>query len=524
MVRKRILALFCACMMGAALLAGCGSSSETTSEGSSDAAEESSSEEALGNHLNAALYWFGTSLDPATEYDGWTTSRAGITETLVVVDENYELQPKLADSWEQTDDTTWVMHIREGVTFHDGSAVDGEAVKASLERAMETQERAVTAAKIDTIEADGQEVTITTSEPFGAFLANLSEPLYSIVKVDDDQDYANAPIGTGPFMVTDFTVNDTIEEVRYDDYWDGASSIESVTIKCITEDSTRGLALQSGEQDIVQRVASTDLTTFLNDDNYQTIETTGARVRILAMNENVEALADENVRAAIAASIDYDSLVSVLGEVVTQAGAPFPASSPYGYDDLDKQTYDPTAAAEALAAAGYEDADGDGIVEKDGEPLSLSLTYALADYTTMLEAVQSMLKENGIEIQLNLVDDIADSRDSQNFELLCTNWQSLSTGDPQWFLETMYKSDGSGNCMSYSNAELDEVINKMSNTFTEDERTALAIEAEEILLEDNPCIWALGEKNFVVANAKVGNITAYPIDYYFLDNKVTIAS
>ena len=125
---------------------------------------------AEGKHLNAALYWFGSSLDPATEWDGWTTCRAGITETLVTVNEKYEIVPLLADSWEQTDDVTWVMHIRDGVTFHNGKSVDGEAVKKSFERAMTMQDRAVSAAKIASIEADGQTVTITTTEPFGAFL------------------------------------------------------------------------------------------------------------------------------------------------------------------------------------------------------------------------------------------------------------------------------------------------------------------------------------------------------------------
>ena len=184
MVKKRILTLaLVLSMIGTAMLAGCGSSG-----GGSDSGNEaqSTAEAAQDSHIKAALYWFGTSLDPATEYDGWTTCRAGLTETLVTVDQNYEIQPLLAESWEQKDDVTWVMHIREGVTFHDGTPVDGAAVKASFERAMEVQERAKDAAKIKSIEADGQDVTFVTEEPFGAFLANISEPMYSIVKVGDD--------------------------------------------------------------------------------------------------------------------------------------------------------------------------------------------------------------------------------------------------------------------------------------------------------------------------------------------------
>ena len=543
MARNKLIAFTCAAVMACTLFAGCGSSSAGNSQdlsvsqnsasvSASSISKETETPAASGTgdsastagekHLNAALYWFGTSLDPATEYDGWTTCRAGITETLVTVDKNYELQPLLADSWKQTDDTTWVFHIRDGVTFQDGTPVDAAACKASLERAMQVQERAVTAAKIDTIEADGQNLTIKTTEPFGAFLANLSEPLYSIIKVGDDQDYADKPIGTGPFMVTDFTVNEKIDEVKYGGYWNGASDIDSITITCIEDDSTRGLALQSGEQDIVQRVASTDIDTFANDSDYQALNTTGARIRLLLLNQSNEALKDANVRKALADCIDYDSLVSILGSGVTVAGAPYPASAPYGYDDLDKQTYKPDEAKSLLEQAGYKDSDGDGIVDKDGKNLSLKITYSMGDYTTMLEAVQSMAKEAGIDIQLNLADDITESEKNKDYDILCTNWQCLSTGDPQWFLDQLYKTDGSDNSMNYSNTDLDQIISELSNTFDTDGRQKLTIDAEKILLQDTASIWLVGEKNYVVANSKVQNITPYPIDYYFIDNKLSI--
>lgn len=112
------------------------------------ATQEQKTESKAKTHVNAGLYWTENTLDPATEYDGWSSSRAGITETLVTIDEKLELKPLLADSWKQENDTTWVFHIREGVTFHNGKKVDAQAVKAAFERAMTIQERAKTAAKI----------------------------------------------------------------------------------------------------------------------------------------------------------------------------------------------------------------------------------------------------------------------------------------------------------------------------------------------------------------------------------------
>ena len=474
-------------------------------------------------HLNAALYWFGTSLDPHKEYDGWTTSRAGITETLVTVNENYELVPLLADSWEQTDDTTWVLHIRDGVTFHNGKAVDGEAVKKSFERAMEVQERAVTSSHIESIEADGQNVTFHTSDLNAAFLASISEPLFSVIDVDADTDPASQPVATGPFMVTGFEVDTYIEMENYDDYWNGASALDSVTVKCIADDNTRSLAIQSGEIDLAQRVSDTDLQTLKDNPKYQIYETLGARTRIMVFNYMNEFLADLNVRKAIAAGINYDALVMILGESVGVAGAPYPSSAPYGYEELDKQTYDPEAAASYLAEAGFADSDGDGIVDKDGKALSLTVNYANANYTVMLEAVQAMLKPVGIEIKLNLVDSIMEMTQGQTtFDIVVTNWQVLSTGDPQWFIDSQYKTGAANNGGHYSNAELDALADTLAHTTDVQERQNITIEIEKVLLADCTSIYLVGETNFVVSNDKVTNVTAYPIDYYFLDSKIAM--
>ena len=478
--------------------------------------------EGEGKHLNAALYWFGGSLDPAADWDGWTTCRAGITETLVTVNSSYEIVPLLADSWEQADDTTWVMHIREGVTFHNGKAVDGEAVKKSLERAMSMQDRATTAAKIASIEAEGQTVTITTSEPFGAFLANISEPMYSIVDVDAGTDFASQPIATGPFMVTGFEVDTRIDLQRYEGYWNGASDVETMTVLCISDDSTRGLALQGDQVDVVQRVSWTDIPTFEADERFSVYDTLGARTRILEFNFANPFLADVRVRKALSLSINYDALIGVLGSGVGMAGAPYPASSPYGYDALEKQHYDLEAAKALLAEAGFEDSDGNGYLDKDGQELHFTVTYSITSFTTMLEAIQSMAKEAGFHLELQVTEDSDFVGQDGNFDIVCANIQVLSTGDPQWYLSTYFKSDSPNNVFGYSNPEVDAVIDDLARTFDIEGRTAKTIEAEKLLLEDCGAIWVAGENNFVVANAKVKNVVPYPIDYYFIDNGITV--
>ena len=125
-------------MMG--LLAGCGSEKQ----------------EAAGKHLNAALYWFGESVDPAHEWDGWTVTRIGAGETLVTVSDKMEFTPQLADKWEAVNPTTWRFHIRENVKFQDGEAMTPELVKASLERTLKESPRSQKSSKIKEIKVDGQ--------------------------------------------------------------------------------------------------------------------------------------------------------------------------------------------------------------------------------------------------------------------------------------------------------------------------------------------------------------------------------
>ena len=527
----KILTLVLAVMM---LLSACGgsSASETAEAADSGSKPAESAQTAPAapaaepaasgpKHLNAAIYWTAATIDPAVDYDGWTSCRAGITETLTWVDENLELKPLLADSWSQPDPSTWVMHIRDGVTFHNGKAVDAEAVKACLERTMEKNTRAVTTAKIESIEADGQNLTIHTSEPFGAFLSCMSEPLYSIIDVTDPADPATNPVGTGPFKAVSFKAEEVIELEAYKDYWNGASPLDTVTLHVISDDSTRALALQSGQIDMGQRIAAADIDTLKNDSDYDVYETSGTRIQILVLNHKNQFLSDVNVRKALACCINYDALVAITGGLYAVAGAPFPASAPYGYNELDRQHYDADAAKAALAEAGFADSDGNGYVEKNGKELALTLMYDDKSMATALESIQSMAKAVGIKITLQPVDTMPELNED-SFEIGLKNWQSLSTGDPQWMLDNMYKTGGTSNSAQYSNAEIDALCDQLTGAFEFADRQKIVIDAEKIILADCVNVYMFAKNNFVMTSAKVSGVSVFPIDYYFLTNTVDI--
>lgn len=525
-MKKKFLATCMALALSLSLAGGCGKKEAPAPETpvepkAEEPAAPVAETPAAEKHINAGLYWFGTNLDPIVEYNGWTVCRAGIGETLVKINEDLELVGQIADSWEMVDENTWKFHIREGVTFHNGQACDAEAVKASFERALADVERARTGTYITEIAVEGDNVIFTTEQPNASFLNVISEPLFTVEAVGEGIDYEKQPIGTGPFMVTGFQPDVEIQLASYEGYWDGASDVKTMTVKNVSDDSTRAMALQSGELDIVQRISSADLSLFQGSADFQVADTRGIRTRTLQFNFKNDYLKDLNIRKALAACLDYDSLAKVLGNDVTAACAPFPLDI-YGYQDVPVQAYDKDAAVNFLAESGYKDSDGDGYVDKNGKALELTLTYDLAVMTAVNEAIQDMAKKAGIKINLNLVEKLDDVEISGDFEIRERNVQYLSTGDPLWLLVSGYQTGNGTNYGHYSNRALDALISQISQTFEQEKKAELVKEAQTLLLEDAAGIYMMSQSNIVAANSKVKNISAHPIDYYFINNQLSI--
>ncbi|MBQ9465272.1 MAG: hypothetical protein IJU67_08355, partial [Lachnospiraceae bacterium] len=199
-MKKKWLSLLLVGVMALSVaLSGCGGSggSGGSGGGASDetgAAPAGGGEDAAAaedSHLDFGIYWFGDDLDPGNGWNGWTLTRAAVGETLVTVDENLNFVGQIADEWSVDDDqVTWRFHIRDGVTFQNGNVCDAEAVVGSIQRSLEVNERGQTNLKLASVEADGDWVVFTTEEPYGAFLANLTEPLFVIVDTSvDTSDY-----------------------------------------------------------------------------------------------------------------------------------------------------------------------------------------------------------------------------------------------------------------------------------------------------------------------------------------------
>src|SRR5699024_5361695 len=174
-----------------------------------------------------------------------------IYDTLVVNEEE-EIKPSLAESWEQPDSKTWTFNIKEGVTFHDGSSLTAEDVKYSIEQQVDSDDSPLTVlwSDFDSVEVkDDYTIEIKTKKPMGTLLSSLT--LLFITPADSATDeFYKEPIGSGPFKVSSFVPEQELKLTDNEEYWDGSPKLKKLEFENIPETSSRLTALETGEIDL----------------------------------------------------------------------------------------------------------------------------------------------------------------------------------------------------------------------------------------------------------------------------------
>ena len=482
--------------------------------------------------LKVGVTNFADTLEPTQNYFGWVVMRYGLGECLTKFDEKMNVQPWLAESWNISDDhLTWTFKIREGVKFSNGDELTAEAVKASIERAFAKNNRAATFFKYKEIKAEGQTLTIVTEKPMPNMPGFLADPLFIIVdtKAEANRDFAKeGPICTGPYMVESFVKEKAVMK-KNPSYWDGEVPFETVEIPSIDDPNTRAMALQSGEVDMAVNIAAGDMDTFRGNDKFFVDEISSLRVVLARLNQK-GILKDDKVRAALIAGCDRETYNKVLLKDTFLPGkAPVPPSMDYGFDQLtDPNAYNPERAAKLLDEAGWKDTNGDGIREKDGQPLKLDFVVynSRAELPLYAEAVQADLKKLGFDINIktvdyNLVDQIGIKGE---YDLLISNITTANTGDPEIFLNWYWKSNLNGenpqNGSGYSNPALDAKFEALSVEFDKDKRRQLIIEIQQMIMNDGAALFLGYPQTNIISSKALAGVKMYPSDYYWITSLI----
>ncbi len=549
MKSKKLLWLFALLLGSMLVLAACAGDGETDdSDSESDSgtedtgseeetdSEDSEGEEASGGEggddIVIAVSSDLVSLDPHIENDVPSSNvRDNIYETLVEQDENMEIVEGLATEWEQTDDTTWVFTLREGVKFHDGSDFTAEDVKANLDRVLDpavASPRAFLYEMVTEVNVLGDyEIEIKTEYPFAPLLSHLAHDAGGILSKDViDADYENAiseagldmtleefyeereaggdeyadgtaaelaeytgihsgqnPIGTGYFQLEERQSGESTTLSRYEDYWGEPAKPATVTFKVVPEPSARIAELETGESHIVDPIQPTDVNRVdENEETYVNIQESTS-LSYIGFNVEKEPFDDPRVRQAVNLAINNQEIIEGIYQ-----GNGIPATGPlapgvFGYDDsVEGLGYDPERAQELLEEAGYGDGFSTTLWTNDNEQRVETALY-----------VQDALSEYGIEVEIEELEWGAYLERTSNGEhdMFVLGWSTV-TADADYGLYALFHSSmvgAPGNRSFLENEELDELLDAGRRETDETERAAIYKEAQELLTELAPMLY-----------------------------------
>lgn len=470
---------------------------------------------AEGNTFTIALDSDIVALDPIYAYDFTTNPVVDqITEALLQFDQDNQLKPYLASSWEATDEVTYVYQIRSDVHFSDGTPMTVDDVIFSLSRNMDPEQGSYLSwlfDNVDSLEQTGEwELTVHLKEPSATWqyvpattAGHVISKAYYEAHADDFGTAEGGLLGTGPYVYESMAEGQEIVLQKNPDYWDKdqAVTMDTLIYKIIPDDTTRVTALSTGEVDFTVNTPSDMLDILTANESLEVQDIATAGITFLAFNTARAPFDDVNVRRAITAAIDLDAIQENIVRQAGQAGTCLPNSSVlFAADEAGWQsylasatpvTYDLDKAREYLAASAWPDGfDCNMIISEN------SLRYAIALY------LQEALKEININVELVKVSadehtayqfgEIYDEEGFRDYDMIMAGWEADypdMAGNIEPLLAAYNAGEGGSNSAVYVNDQVDELIRQSAQSADPAQRTALLTQAMDIVNEDCPYVF-----------------------------------
>jgi peptide/nickel transport system substrate-binding protein len=414
--------------------------------------------------------------------------------------------PGLARSWEiSPDGLTYTFHLRDDVKFHDGTAFNADAVKANLDRIMAPETRSQKAAAMlgpyaGTEVVDDHTVRIVLKEPFAPLLDALSQVYVAMASpaalAEWGQDYQMHQVGTGPFKFKEYIPGDHLTLTANPDYnWapdffqhQGRAYVDEVEFRFFTEPAIRPVALEGGEAQVMGEIPPQYAPRLADDPDFAVmpIAIPGQSLQMF-INTQRFPTDDLNVRRAILYASDRPTIVKTIFNGFSPAAWGPLSSGTLGFDESLVGTYafDLSRAEQLLTDAGWVDQDGDGIREKDGQPLRLDgylMTWgSLPEVGALLQA---QLREAGIDLQNRTVAFPAalDAARQGQHHLIPFN---LSSSDPDILRNFFYSGNAPEgfNWSKVADPELDRLLIEGARTLDNDQRAQIYGEIQQRIMD-----------------------------------------
>ena len=417
-----------------------------------------------------------------------------LCDKLVDITPDLELTPQLATDWKWSEDgTSLTFNLRDDVTFHDGTPFDAEAVAYNINRSLTLEEsrRKSDLASVTGTEVLGpHEIRINMDHPDAALLAEMANRPGMMVSPEAARatgaDFGNNPICSGPFRFVDRVAQDRIVLERFEDYWnDDEIHLDRVVYLPIPDTTVRLANLQSGDLDLIERLAASDLEQTQEDEGIEVESVTSLGYQGLTFNINNGSRGDTPwgneplLRQALSYAIDREVLNQVVFEgAFTPANQPYSPESPWFDMEHPIPPRDLERARALLAEAGYPDGLSLEIqVPNTSEPMQL------------MQVVQAMASEVGIDINITTKEfaTMLSDQTAGNFTASQVGWSGYV--DPSANLHQFATTGGGINDAHYSNTEVDRLLNAARETTDTDERKEYYDQARDILVQDAPLVY-----------------------------------
>jgi len=462
-----------------------------------------------------------TNLDPGVGLDEASQKLHQLLfRSLLKIDGSLRVVPDLAVRFESDDFKNYVAEIPAGVRFHDGREMTAEDVAYTFRRFLDpafTSARKGAYSALQAVDVLGPyRVAFRLKAPSASFPVNV---IMGIVPTGTGNDASRNPIGSGPYRLSEFVPDDHVTLTPFRDAYGGAAANTGLVFKVVPDETMRGLELRNGSVDIVVNDLSPDLVHGLRRQPHLAVTTgPGTDYAYIGINLRDPALANPNVRQAIAFAVDADAIINHLRRGLARRATGVVPSMSWAFNgDVPRFTHDVGRARQLLDEAGYADPDGDGPQPR----LRLTLKTSTAEaYRLQAAVIQQQLAQAGIALDVRSYEFATLMSDVVRGNVQLYTLQYVGVTDPDMLRRAFHSSQVPPigfNRGHYANAAVDDLISRASTSLDEDERRRLYAEAQRLIAADAPYISLWAKTNVAVAQATLDGITLSPIaDFAFL--------
>jgi peptide/nickel transport system substrate-binding protein len=434
-----------------------------------------------------------TNLDPRIGADAYSEHVHGlIFSSLVGRDDNMNPIPDLAESWDTPDPLTYVFHLRHGVKFHDSRPLTSADVKYTFDTILAGPLKTPKRGSLKTVASveapDAFTVVFHLREPYASLLWTLTTPGIGIVPAGAGADFAQHPVGTGPFKFVSYTVDEQIFLERNPDYFGAAPKIQSLHMRIVTDALVRALELRKGSADVTINSLTPDMVvTLAKDKDVRSNHQPGTSLAYLSFNFEDPVLKQREVRQALAYATDRDAIIRYLLRGQARPASSLLPPNHWAFDpDVPQYNYDPSRAESLLDQAGLRRG-------PDGIRVHLTLKTSTDESARLTsEAIAEQWKKIGVALELRPLEFATLYTDITRgtFQIYSLRWVGANS-DPDIF-EYVFSSkkippDGA-NRGRYRNANLDALLDRSRVEMDREKRKELLFQIQKIVATDEPYI------------------------------------